>query len=570
MQKRYLVVMIVALAIGVIFSMGGCGSGGSGPVAAAGDGGSSGGDNGDSSGSGTLYKVSVEVSGLGPGESVVLQNNGADDLQVDHDGVFTFATGLADGASYKVSVSSQPVGCVSSVTNGSGTIAGADPSGILVRIMRWSAPASIGPENVASQYIGLAMNKEGEAIVVWAQIGSNGKRQITKSEYRNGVWHHPADRDDNISPPQSEARWPQVAMAANGDAVIAWQQKDANDNWQVLRSEYRNGVWHHPADLSDNISPDGSDDVYGIRVAMAANGDAIIVWRQKYANNTWLVYRSEYRSGTWDDPDDQDDHISFDSGTAFDPDVAMAANGDALVVWSQYSSTMEALVYKSEYRSGAWIEPADENDHICPDSQIIYAYNPSVAMTDGGDAVISWKQRAPDNYWQIYKSEYRDGAWHHPADDNQYISSNTVSNIINQPVVALEENGNALIVWKQKASSGNWQIYKSEYRNGAWHHPADADDNISPDGDIFYSNYRPALAGNGDGIIVWDEKDAGGLLRIYRSEYRNGAWSHPADLDDHLSGEASDAYDPQAAMSGQGEGIIVWWQAGDIRMTQCR
>ena len=47
------------------------------------------------------------VSGLSG--TVVLQDNGGDDLSVTPNGPFTFATPLADGAAYNVTVQDQPV-----------------------------------------------------------------------------------------------------------------------------------------------------------------------------------------------------------------------------------------------------------------------------------------------------------------------------------------------------------------------------------------------------------------------------------------------------------------------------
>ncbi|MCH8476707.1 MAG: C25 family cysteine peptidase [Wenzhouxiangella sp.] len=75
------------------------------------------------------YAVGGTVSGLA-GSGLVLQNNGADDLSVTADGVFNFVTPVADGASYAVSVLGQPAGQVCTVSNGTGTIAGAAVSDV--------------------------------------------------------------------------------------------------------------------------------------------------------------------------------------------------------------------------------------------------------------------------------------------------------------------------------------------------------------------------------------------------------------------------------------------------------
>lgn len=62
------------------------------------------------------------LTGLTTGTSVVLQNNGGDALTLSDDGTFTFATALASGDAYSVTVRTQPLGQTCAVTNGSGTV----------------------------------------------------------------------------------------------------------------------------------------------------------------------------------------------------------------------------------------------------------------------------------------------------------------------------------------------------------------------------------------------------------------------------------------------------------------
>ena len=77
------------------------------------------------------YSVGGTVSGL-TGVDLTLQNNDADTLAVAADGPFTFVTELADGSDYLVTVSAQPTGQTCNVTNGSGTLAGADITDVIV------------------------------------------------------------------------------------------------------------------------------------------------------------------------------------------------------------------------------------------------------------------------------------------------------------------------------------------------------------------------------------------------------------------------------------------------------
>jgi len=66
------------------------------------------------------YTIDVMVSGL-TGTRLVLQNNGGNNLTVSANGSFIFSNSVARGASYYVTVLTQPTGQICTVTNGSGT-----------------------------------------------------------------------------------------------------------------------------------------------------------------------------------------------------------------------------------------------------------------------------------------------------------------------------------------------------------------------------------------------------------------------------------------------------------------
>jgi hypothetical protein len=76
------------------------------------------------------YSVGGSVTGLTG--NVVLQDNNGDNLTVSANGAFTFATPVANGSPYSVSVLTQPANQVCSVPNGAGTIALANVGNIVV------------------------------------------------------------------------------------------------------------------------------------------------------------------------------------------------------------------------------------------------------------------------------------------------------------------------------------------------------------------------------------------------------------------------------------------------------
>ncbi len=169
MKKGNLLLVIALLFLSLAAVMTGCG----------GDGGT------------TTYTIGGTVSGLSG--TLVLQNNGGDDLTITADGAFTFNTALADGSTYSVTILTSPVLQNCTVTNGSGTINGADVTDVSVNC----------------------------------------------ADNADKTWTHTSSITDNISPDGEHANNPQAAMDNNENAVIVWRQYDDGSYTQIFKSEYR-------------------------------------------------------------------------------------------------------------------------------------------------------------------------------------------------------------------------------------------------------------------------------------------------------------------------------------------
>lgn len=115
--------MRLAVALGILVSAAGCGGGGGGK----------GGPSAPSPNPISSYTVGGTVAGLN-GTGLVLQNGGADNLTVNANGPFTFATAIRQGNGYNVTVLTQPVNpqqtCV--VSNGGGTVGSANVTSVSI------------------------------------------------------------------------------------------------------------------------------------------------------------------------------------------------------------------------------------------------------------------------------------------------------------------------------------------------------------------------------------------------------------------------------------------------------
>jgi sugar lactone lactonase YvrE len=97
--------------------------------------------NGAPGGGGTDYTVGGTVSGLSG--TVALQNNGGSDLTLSANNGFTFATSMATGSNYSVTVRTQPAGQTCAVANGAGTVSGANVTDVSVTCSSTFASSSL-------------------------------------------------------------------------------------------------------------------------------------------------------------------------------------------------------------------------------------------------------------------------------------------------------------------------------------------------------------------------------------------------------------------------------------------
>ena len=88
------------------------------------------------------YTIGGTVSGLN-NAGLVLANNGSDNLAVSGNGSWFFATALADGSPYLISVATQPSNQICTVSNANGTVSGANITNVLVVCVDDSPPQPI-------------------------------------------------------------------------------------------------------------------------------------------------------------------------------------------------------------------------------------------------------------------------------------------------------------------------------------------------------------------------------------------------------------------------------------------
>ena len=140
----------------------------------------------------------------------------------------------------------------------------------------WSSPSQISPAGPSTSNPRVGIDAKGNAIAVWLRSDTStpgNPRNIvqTASKPFGGAWSAPMD----LSPLDDDAINPHVAVDKRGEAAVVWGAYNQPTSTSVAQAATRSseGRWSAPA----SISPNGTN-LFETDVAMDDKGHAIAVW----------------------------------------------------------------------------------------------------------------------------------------------------------------------------------------------------------------------------------------------------------------------------------------------------
>jgi len=379
----------------------------------------------------------------------------------------------------------------------------------------------------------IAMDSSGNAIAVWYQHDGTNNRIYANLYNVDKGWDPAPAKPIEIN--KEDANAPQIAMDANGDAIAVWTQFDGA-YYNIYANRYVAGEGWDPT-LAEPIEINKGD-ANAPQIAMDANGDAIVVWEHRdIMPNIWV---NHYVAGRWGTAR----FITDNQGT--NPQIAMDSNGNAIVVWRQYLGTI--WIYANRYVVG---ESWNKDELVVLDSGGSYA--PQIVMDANGNAIAVWEQYDADGItMSIYANRYVAGeGWDPTLAEPIEINRGDA----NAPQIVMDANGNAIAVWEQYDADGiTMNIYANRYVAGTgWDDTARL---IAADTGKA-SAPRIAMDSSGNAMVVWSRYDVT-YNNIYANRYIAGqGWDDTAQL---ITTNEGNAYNPQITMNANGNAIAVWEQ----------
>lgn len=349
-----------------------------------------------------------------------------------------------------------------------------------------------------------------------------------KAEFGSRFW---------LSHVNQSASDPEMAVAANGNAVFVWKQNPGSaDHYRVQARQVSAGGALGP--ILD-ISKNGKDVLGFPKVAVDGSGNAVFVWTYSDGSETWIQGRALSAAGALGPIL----RLSDASGDFDLPQLAVDSAGDAAFIWSRGVDN----VRRSEARtlSPAGVLGPVMGVSIDSDGN---AFRPQVGISSSGTAVLAW---------QVFGRSIK----------TRTLSTASVlgpvRKISGQRAVGFElavnKSGDAVFVWNRESSNGD-RIKARRFSAKGVRGPTLYISSVSA---LAY-DASVAIDDSGDAVFTWRRKDTG-----YR--YQGRALSAAEVLGPILDLTEDSPHricQPWVTMDADGNALFAWAQAVDDQYYQ--
>jgi len=359
----------------------------------------------------------------------------------------------------------------------------------------------------------VAMDSDGDFVIAWTSKGQNGG--IYAQRYNSAGVAQGSEFQVNTSISNIQDN-PTVAMDEDGNFVISWTSKDLDGSgYGVYAQRYNSAGVAQGREFQVNTFTEGNQG--NSTIAMDADGDFVISWASNGQDGSYYgIYAQRYNSAG----EAQGEEFRVNTSTEnqqYNPTVAMDDDGDFVISWTSYGQDGYANgIYAQRYNSAGVAQGNEFQVNTFTDySQV----NSSVGMDADGDFVISWQSYAQDgSLYGIYARRYNSVG---VAQGSEFKVNNHTPNDQFKTVVAMDDDGDFVISWTSSGQdSSGYGVYARRYNSSGVAVGNEFRVNAHTSSD--QSNPTVAIDADGDYVIAWQSFDQDGSgYGVYAQLYKN-------------------------------------------------
>ncbi len=283
----------------------------------------------------------------------------------------------------------------------------------------------------------VAVAVDGATTVVWER--SNGSQVTVQASTRPAGSDTFGDAENLSDPALGDAYEPQVAVAAGGETTVVWYHDNgAND---IIQASTRpaGGTFPVPADVVNLSAAGGNGDDQ--QLAVAADGTTTVIWRR----SSRIQASTRPAGGTFPVPGDV---VNLSAAGATAPQVAVGVDGATTVVWRRNNGSNN-IVQASTRPAGSSAFGAVV-EFLSAEGR--NAYDPQVAVGANGATTVVWTRRN-DSGDDIVQARTRPAG--SDTEFGDVVNLSTTGQDAYDPQVAVGVDGATTVVWYRWDGSNN-------------------------------------------------------------------------------------------------------------------
>jgi hypothetical protein len=309
----------------------------------------------------------------------------------------------------------------------------------------------------------VAMAADGNFVVAWMSAGQDGSGGGIFAQRYDGDGLPQGGEFPVNSQTSGEQSLPTVAMDGNGDFVIAWESYGQDQSGLGIfaqRYDAAGAPQGTEVPVNSYVTADQSDPA----VAMAADGSFVVTWQSSFQDgSSWGIYGQRF-DATGSPAGGEFRANDYTPSYQIAPSVAMAADGGFVVAWSSvFQDASFDGVFARRYDSAGTPQGIEFQVNTFSAGQQNAS---SVAMNAGGDFLVAWQSDAQDGSgYGIYAQCYTPAALRKGSEFRVH-SETSGAQVL--PAVALDAAGDVVAAWHSYGQDGSGTgVYARRFRAAA-------------------------------------------------------------------------------------------------------
>jgi hypothetical protein len=288
----------------------------------------------------------------------------------------------------------------------------------------------------------VGVDNSGNAVFVWRRFTGTSPECCAIIQTRARSAGGTLSSVQSLSSPGQNATAPQVAVAPNGNAIIAWSRFDGSGPGCCERIQIRTRSAAGTLGPVETISRAGhhGDDP---EVAVDPAGNAVFVWERFVPTSPGCCKLIEGRARSATGTLSAVQALSTLSVNAGDVRVAVDAGGDAVFSWLRSDQTSQACCIRAQTRARSAAGTLSPVQTISNPGQD--ASDAEVGVDADGDALLFWTRRDGTSQACCDRVQARSRSTTGTLGPIQILSAGGQRAVA--PRLGVDANGNAVIAW---------------------------------------------------------------------------------------------------------------------------